>query len=453
MGKSIPKLSISKYELSSNNPYAKRLHLRHQKILQKTKGFLKSLSLPSHFFAIVILFFIFSEIFISKKTNAQTPTPGCTCTRPQSGGTQCVVEISSCPSPYVPYCGEDNDNNCTCRCGTPAPSTPTPLPTPTIGPAPSSPPTAIPTPTPICNRSSTPCQYFSCPPENPNCNRCARYSCSRQSNQCSPCEEHGGICSPRNICYPARCEYGKSSLYCPDGWTCQPKISPGPCSPNNSSNPCVCKEGFILCTFGQTRVPCETDADCERECGGSSFCDQSRGNICNVGSQDTECSAATRGQGSCVDNCSPPNQIVDCPGLTNCNCRNNKVCCGPPPPPQPAGPKIFCDEQGNPVPNPIGAGGQPNRIYTAIGCIPVAGTQEFTEFLLRWGVGIAGGIAILLLIYAGFLIMTSAGNPQKLQAGKELLTAVLMGLALLVFGVYILQLIGVEILRIPEFGG
>lgn len=99
-------------------------------------------------------------------------------------------------------------------------------------------------------------------------------------------------------------------------------------------------------------------------------------------------------------------------------------------------------------------GSDPNTgINTAIGCIPVAGTQAFTEFLLKWGMGIAGGIAILLIIYATFLVMTSAGNPQRLQAGKELLTAAVMGLALLLFGAFILQLIGVSILNIPEFGG
>jgi len=47
------------------------------------------------------------------------------------------------------------------------------------------------------------------------------------------------------------------------------------------------------------------------------------------------------------------------------------------------------------------------------------------------------------------MIITSGGNPQRLQAGKELLTAAVMGVVLLLFGAYILNLIGVEILKIP----
>lgn len=110
--------------------------------------------------------------------------------------------------------------------------------------------------------------------------------------------------------------------------------------------------------------------------------------------------------------------------------------------------EIFCDANDQPTEDPSSG-----KIYTAIGCIPVVNTQELTEFLLRWGAGIAGGIAILLIIYAGYLIMTSAGNPQRVQAGKELLTAAIMGLILLLFGVFILQVIGVKILGIPGFGG
>jgi hypothetical protein len=91
-------------------------------------------------------------------------------------------------------------------------------------------------------------------------------------------------------------------------------------------------------------------------------------------------------------------------------------------------------------------------INTAIGCIPVQNTQELTKFLLSWGLGIAGGIALLLITYAGFLIMTSQGNPQRLQAGKELLTAALSGLLLIIFSATLLRLIGVDILGIPGFG-
>ena len=94
----------------------------------------------------------------------------------------------------------------------------------------------------------------------------------------------------------------------------------------------------------------------------------------------------------------------------------------------------------------------PEEIDSAIGCIPVGGTGGFVGFLLPWGIGIAGGVAFILIIYAGFTVMSSAGNPQRLQAGKELLTAAIGGLLLIIFGVFILEFIGVDLLNIPDFG-
>jgi hypothetical protein len=93
-------------------------------------------------------------------------------------------------------------------------------------------------------------------------------------------------------------------------------------------------------------------------------------------------------------------------------------------------------------------------IQTAIGCIPVLGGQQaFLEFILTWAIGVGGGIAFLLIVYAGFLIMTSQGNPERLKAGQELLTAAISGVVLLVLSVFILNIIGVKILEIPGFGG
>jgi hypothetical protein len=56
---------------------------------------------------------------------------------------------------------------------------------------------------------------------------------------------------------------------------------------------------------------------------------------------------------------------------------------------------------------------------------------------------------MLLIIYSGFLIMTSSGDPRKMQAGKELLTAAIGGIIFLAASTYILSIVGVEILKIP----
>lgn len=90
-------------------------------------------------------------------------------------------------------------------------------------------------------------------------------------------------------------------------------------------------------------------------------------------------------------------------------------------------------------------------INTAVGCIPFGDTTGFVGFVLRWAIGIGGGIAFLLILVAGFQIMSSSGDPERLKAGQELLTSAISGLLLLIFSVFILQLVGVQILNIPGF--
>jgi 3-phosphoglycerate kinase len=65
---------------------------------------------------------------------------------------------------------------------------------------------------------------------------------------------------------------------------------------------------------------------------------------------------------------------------------------------------------------------------------------------MRWLLGIGGGIAFLMILAAGFQIMTSSGDAKKLSSGQELLTSAVSGLILIVFSIFILRLIGVNIL-------
>jgi hypothetical protein len=88
------------------------------------------------------------------------------------------------------------------------------------------------------------------------------------------------------------------------------------------------------------------------------------------------------------------------------------------------------------------------NIETAIGCIPYGDADAMAKFFLGWGIGIGGGIAFVLIVVAGFMIITSSGDPRRLEAGKELLTSALMGLFMLIFSAYILRVIGVDILGV-----
>jgi hypothetical protein len=90
-------------------------------------------------------------------------------------------------------------------------------------------------------------------------------------------------------------------------------------------------------------------------------------------------------------------------------------------------------------------------INTALGCIPVSDESELAQFILRWALGFAGGIALLFISYAGFMLMSSKGDPKKTQGAQEMLTASIAGIVFIVLSVFILNFIGVQILAIPGF--
>lgn len=91
-------------------------------------------------------------------------------------------------------------------------------------------------------------------------------------------------------------------------------------------------------------------------------------------------------------------------------------------------------------------------VWSGVGCIKSNVNTFIQETLLGWGVGLAGIIALLCIIYSAFMMQTSSGNPERIKKAQELLTSCIMGLMLIIFSVFILRLIGVDILKIPGFG-
>lgn len=90
-------------------------------------------------------------------------------------------------------------------------------------------------------------------------------------------------------------------------------------------------------------------------------------------------------------------------------------------------------------------------LRTALGCIPFEPTA-LVGWILSWGISIGGGIAFLLMAFAAFQLMTSTGNPDKIKAGQEMFVSAGTGLLFIIFSVFLLQLIGADILKIPGFG-
>lgn len=112
----------------------------------------------------------------------------------------------------------------------------------------------------------------------------------------------------------------------------------------------------------------------------------------------------------------------------------------------------FCNRQEKPADrtnchNCSNGGG----VYSGIGCIKTDLGLFVRETLFGLGIGLAGVLALLCIIYAAFQMQSSQGNPEKLKKAQELITSCIMGLMLIIFSVFILRLIGVNILRIPGF--
>lgn len=72
-----------------------------------------------------------------------------------------------------------------------------------------------------------------------------------------------------------------------------------------------------------------------------------------------------------------------------------------------------------------------------------------TLFLIL--LGFTGSIAVILIIFSGYNMMISQGNAEKVKGARETLTAAITGLLFILFSGALLQIIGVNILRIPGF--
>lgn len=92
-----------------------------------------------------------------------------------------------------------------------------------------------------------------------------------------------------------------------------------------------------------------------------------------------------------------------------------------------------------------------NGMWTGMGCLSLDLSTLISSFVLTTGIGVGGGFALLCIIYAAFMMQSSEGNPEKLKKAQEMITSCIMGLMLIIFSVFIMRIIGVNIIRIPGF--
>lgn len=91
-----------------------------------------------------------------------------------------------------------------------------------------------------------------------------------------------------------------------------------------------------------------------------------------------------------------------------------------------------------------------DSLATALGCLPYA-YQPFVTALLRFLVGISGAISLIVMLTGVIRYMTSSGDPKQIQSGRDLITAGIIGLLLVVLSVSLLRLIAADILKLPGF--
>lgn len=106
----------------------------------------------------------------------------------------------------------------------------------------------------------------------------------------------------------------------------------------------------------------------------------------------------------------------------------------------------------------------PGNQYTMLGCLTTSngdvfaktsatGASTFVQAIFDLLVfRVVGGIAFLYLMYGAFIVMTSQSDPEKLNYGKRVIIGAVVGLLFALGSVFIVNLIGSGILKIPGFG-
>ena len=71
----------------------------------------------------------------------------------------------------------------------------------------------------------------------------------------------------------------------------------------------------------------------------------------------------------------------------------------------------------------------------------VSDTQSFVQLIINISIPLGITCAVMLLIYAGYMMITSQGNPEKLQESREVITNAIIGFVIVILSVTLLYLI------------
>lgn len=143
------------------------------------------------------------------------------------------------------------------------------------------------------------------------------------------------------------------------------------------------------------------------------------------------------------------NGVPSTPGDLN----NSKCICIPAPTPTPTNSfNTVCRRMADSKErNNCNSCSESGGVWTSLGCFTGSVSEFIQNKVLGLGVGLAGGISTLCILFAAFQMQTSRGNAEKIKKAQELLTNCITGVMIVIFSVLILKIIGVDILRIPGF--
>ena len=90
-----------------------------------------------------------------------------------------------------------------------------------------------------------------------------------------------------------------------------------------------------------------------------------------------------------------------------------------------------------------------NSIHTGLGICVDSDPASLVNAVLQIAIGVAGGVAFLMLAYGGFRMIFSQGSPDAIQDAREIITGAIIGLLVVIFSVFFLRLIGINVLGLP----
>ncbi len=87
-------------------------------------------------------------------------------------------------------------------------------------------------------------------------------------------------------------------------------------------------------------------------------------------------------------------------------------------------------------------------INTALGCIS-SNPDQFVTQIVQLAVGIGGALGLILILYGFFIVTTSAGIPDKIKAGQEVITSAIIGLVFITLSVVMMRFLGITVFSLP----